>query len=198
VNNTQQRKYDTGKAGPGKGDNTMTTTTPPRTPLDGITTCGECAEPMAVELRNGNQEQQYACRPSPGNGWTECGTPKLRAHQADVLIIGEILSSIITEETTAVVLDAATGSPEGDETGEHGLTKREVASLNDRPTEFVSSVGGPARARDFLAGFIDEIQVHPDRVTICYILPLPNGSPLEGKIRQDVILPFHRPTTIGT
>ena len=166
----------------------MTTTTPPRTPLDGILTCGVCAEQMGVEQGNQGQEPRYTCQPSPRNGWTECRTPRLRVEAADGLIIGEILRSIITEETTAMVLDAATGSPEGDETGEHGLTKREVASLRDRPTEFVSSVGGPARARDFLAGFIDEIQAHPDRATVCYILPLPKGSPLEGKTRQDVAL----------
>ena len=164
----------------------MTTTTPPKTPLDGIMTCGECAEPMDVEPGIESQEPRYICRPSPGNGWAECGTPKLRSHRADTLIIGEILRCVITEETTAMVLAAATGSPGGDGTGEHGLTKREIARLKDSPAEFVASVGGAAKARDFLAGFIDEIQVHPERATVCYALPLPGGSPLEGETKQDV------------
>ena len=111
----------------------MTTTTPPRTPLDGIITCGACAEPLDIEPGNAGQEPRYTCRPSPGNGWTECGTPKLRAHQADVLIIGEILDSIITDETTEMILAAATGSPKGDQTGEHGLTNREVDRLKNNP-----------------------------------------------------------------
>jgi hypothetical protein len=186
VNNTQQRKYDTGKAGPGKGDNTMTTTTPPRTPLDGIITCGACAEPLDIEPGNAGQEPRYTCRPSPGNGWTECGTPKLRAHQADVLIIGEILDSIITDETTEMILAAATGSPKGDQTGEHGLTNREVDRLKNNPAEFTTSLGGATKARDFLAGFVDEVQVHQDRAIVCYALPLPSSSPLEGLTSQDV------------
>ena len=164
----------------------MTTTTPPRTPLDGIITCGACAEPLDIEPGNAGQEPRYTCRPSPGNGWTECGTPKLRAHQADALIIGEILRSVITEEATARLLTEATGSPEGDETGEHGLTMREVDRVKNNPAEFAYSVGGTTRARDFLAGFIDGIQVHQDRATVCYALPLPSNSPLEGLTSQDV------------
>ena len=87
-----------------------------------------------------------------------------------------------------MVLAHGTDFPQGDETWEHGLTTQKVASLKNNPAEFVSSVGGAAIARDFLAGFIDEIQVHPDRATICYALPLPKDSPHRGETKQDLTI----------
>ena len=114
--------------------------------------------------------------------------PRLDVALTDDLLLRRILHKLMTNEFIATALEEATGSPQGDPTGEHGFTKREVKSLKDDPEGFVASIGGTLAARKFLGGFIAEIQIQTDRAVVCYSIPLPNTNPLAGRYQQHIWL----------
>ena len=166
----------------------MTTQAHPETPLHGLLTCGACAEELAPTDTGRNDTPIYKCLSGPENGCPLCYTPLLDVGLTDDLLLRRILQTLLSNETIAVVLDEATGSPSGDATGEHGLTKHEVTSLRSDPQSFVTSIGGTLAARKFLGRFIAEIQVLADRAVICYSIPLPDTNPLSGRYQQHVWL----------
>ena len=167
----------------------MTTQAQPETPLQGLLTCGICAEELVPTDSGRGRNSQYRCLSGPAKGWQPCNTPQPDVALTDDLLLRRILHTLITNETIATVLEEATGSPEGDPTGEHGFTKREVKSLKDDPQRFVASIGGTLAARKFLGGFIAEIQIQADGAIICYSIPLPDTNPLAGRYQQHVRLP---------
>ena len=166
----------------------MTTQAQPETPLHGLLTCGICAEEMVPTDNGRSRNLLYECLSGPANGWQPCNTPQPDVAPTDDLLLRRILHTIMTNETIATVLEEATGSPQGDPTGEHGFTKREVKSLKDDPEGFVASIGGTMAARKFLGGFIAEIQIQPDRPVVCYSIPLPGTNPLAGRYQQHIWL----------
>ena len=163
----------------------MTDRSQPESPLDGLITCGTCAQPMLLDHAGEDRFPRYVCRSATG-GRNWCGAPPLDAGRADALIIRQVLRAILTEENITVVLVGANGPLGEDEKGEHALTRREVEALKDSPEDFVRSVGGAAAARAFLAGFISQIRARLGAAVIHYSMPLPPGSPLAGALRHEV------------
>ena len=161
--------------------------TPPKSVLDGLITCGSCDQPMALDDTQGNQEASYTCR--PGLGQSGCPTPRLHARSAEVMLIGKILQTVLTDENISRVLAVANDPGRYDEARVHRLTRKDVQEFRANPERFVLAAGGAPRTREFLSGFIAGIQIHAGKAVICYSIPLPEDSPLAGMRRQDIDLP---------
>ena len=161
----------------------------PISALDGLITCGSCGQPMALDGTQGGQEARYACRLGPGNGWSRCPTPRLHARRAEVLLVGNVLQTVLTDETISRVLAVANDPGRYDEAREHRLTRQDLQEVRENPERFVLAAGGASRTRDFLSGFIAGIQVHAEKTVICYSIPLPENSPLADTRRQEIDLP---------
>ena len=161
--------------------------THPKSVLDGLITCGSCGQPMLLDDTQDNQEARYACEPGPGQG--RCPTPRLRARNAEVLLIGKVLQTVLTEENISRVLAVANDPGRYDEAREHRLTRQDLQEVREIPERFVLAAGGDPRTSDFLSGFIAEMRIHAEKAVICYTIPLPEDSPLAGMSRQEINLP---------
>ena len=161
--------------------------TPPDAVLEGLITCGSCRQPMALDDTQDGQEARYACRPGPGQ--SRCKAPRLHARSAEILIIGKVLQTVLTEENISRVLAVANDPERYDEAREHRLTRQNLQEVRENPERFVLAAGGALRSRDFLSGFIAGIQIHGKKAVVCYSIPLPEDSPLAGMRRQEIDLP---------
>ena len=159
--------------------------TPPKSVLDGLITCGSCDQPMALDGAQGGQEAGYACRPGLGNGWSRCEAPRLHARSAEVLIIGRVLQTVLTEENISRVLAVANDPQRYDEARKHGLTRQDLQEVRENPGRFVLA----AESREFLCRFITQIRIYTEKAVVHYSVPLPEDSPLTGTRRQEVDLP---------
>ena len=161
----------------------------PISALDGLITCGSCGGPMALDDAQGRQEASYACQPGPGNSWDQCPTPRLHARSAEVLLIGRMLQTVLTDENISRVLTVANDPGRYDEAREDRLTRQDVQELMENSERLVLAVGRTAESREFLGRFIAEIQVHAEKAVICYSIPRPEDSPLAGTRQQEIDLP---------
>ena len=144
---------------------------------------------MALDGNQDEQEARYACRPGPGNGWSWCPTPRLHAHSAEVLLVGNVPQTVLTDETISRVLAVANDPGRYDEAREDRLTRQDVQELMENSERLVLAVGRTAESREFLGRFIAGIRIHTEKAVICYSIPLPEGSPLAGTRRQEIDLP---------
>ena len=120
----------------------------PISALDGLITCGSCGDPMALDDTQGGQEARYACWPGPGQ--SRCPTPRLHARSAEVLVIGKVLQTVLTDENISRVLAVANDPGRYDEAREHRLTEQDVQELTENSERFVLAAGGAPRTRHFL------------------------------------------------
>ena len=162
----------------------MTTDTTPKTPLDGLISCGSCGAPMRYDEATGDHEALYVCRQEHRTG-TEV---RLEAHTTDRLVISNALTAVLTEEGMATVWSAIT---ERDDQGgmRSAFPAEDISLLKEDPGFFLEAVGGYDKARSFLATFITRIKLFPDRAVVQYALPLPSHSHLAGATEQEVHLP---------
>ena len=54
----------------------------------------------------------------------------------------------------------------------------------------VQAAGSPQALRELLRKFIDDIRITSANAAVHYKIPLPHGSPLPGKYKQDIPLPM--------
>ena len=144
---------------------------------------------MLLDDTQGDQEASYACQPSPGNSWNQCSTPRLHARSAEVLLIGKVLQTVLTEENISRVLEVANDPQRYDTARERSLARQDVKDLREDPERLVLAGDRTTESRDFLGIIVAEIQVHTKRAVICYALPLPGDSLLAGMRRQEIDLP---------
>ena len=144
---------------------------------------------MAIYDTGNGQESRYAWRSGPGNGWSRCPTPRLHARAAEVLLIGKVLQTVLTDETISRVLSVSNNPQRYDEAWEHGLTRQDLQEVREIPERFVLAAGGALRTRDFLSGFIAGMRIHAGRAVIHYSISLPEDSPLAGTRQQEIDLP---------
>ena len=163
--------------------------TSPQSALDGLITCGSCGKPMLRDGTQGDQEASYACQPGPGNSWSRCPTPRLHARSAEILLVGNVLQTVLTDEAISRVLAVANDPGRYDEAREHRLTRQDAQELMENSEHLVLAVGRTVESREFLGRFIAGIQIHDERAVICYSIPLPEHSPLAGMRRQEIDLP---------
>ena len=164
----------------------MTTNATPISPLDGLLRCGECGDLMASDH---GTEPRYICRPKPGNHRRRCRIPQLHANRTASLIIGQVLQAVLTEANISSVLAAANDPQRSQDADEQMLTKDDVLEIKEHPDLFIQALGGAAETRNFLRGFITEIQAHPTKGVVHYVIPLPADSPLAGMSRQEISIP---------
>ena len=161
--------------------------TSPKSVLDVLITCGSCGGPMTLDDAQRGQEALYACEPGPGQ--SRCPTPRLHARSAEVLLIGKVLQTVLTDETISRVLAVANDPGRYDEAREHRLTRQDVQELMENSERLVLAVGRTVESREFLGRFIAGIRIHAEKAVICYSIPLPEDSPLAGMRRQEIDLP---------
>ena len=161
--------------------------TSPKSALEGLITCGSCGKPMPLDDTQDGQEALYACEPGPGQ--SRCPTPRLHARSAEVLLIGKVLQTVLTDETISRVLAVANDPGRYDEAREHRLTRQDVQEFMENSERLVLAVGRTVESREFLGRFIAGIRIHAEKAVICYSIPLPEGSPLAGMRRQEIDLP---------
>ena len=130
--------------------------TSPKSALDGLITCGSCGGPMALDDAQGGQEARYACEPGPGQ--SQCPTPRLHARSAEVLIIGRVLQTVLTEENISRALAVANDPQRYDEARKHGLTRQDLQEVRENPERFVLAASRTAESRDFLGRFVTQIR----------------------------------------
>ena len=157
----------------------MTTKAIPKSPLEGLLTCGNCGQTMTVRV---STDSMYTC---PSN----CGTPDLHASITDQTVIGEVMQTVLTRKNTRTFLDEANKLLEEEAPRERPMTDMDVQDLKENPKVFIQAMRGPESTRDFLGRFIQEIQVHAGRAVILYSMPLPDDSALAGMERQEIELP---------
>ena len=173
----------------GKEDARVAPQTPTKSALDALITCGNCGQPMVLDDTREEQEAYYACQPGPGNSWSRCPTPRLHARSAEILLVGNVLQTVLTDEAISRVLAVANDPGRYDEAREHRLTRQDAQELMENSERLVLAVGRTVESREFLGRFIAGIQIHDERAVICYSIPLPEDSPLAGMRRQEIDLP---------
>ena len=119
----------------------------------------------------------------------QCSTPRLHARSAEVLLIGKVLQTVLTEENISRALAVADDPGRYDEAREHSLTRQDLQEVREIPERFVLAAGGAPRTRHFLGRITTGIQIHAARAVIHYSIPLPEDSPLAGMRRQEIDLP---------
>ena len=112
---------------------------------------------MALDDAQDGQEALYACRPGPDQ--SRCKAPRLHARSAEVLVIGKVLQTVLTDENISRVLAVANDPQRHDEAREHRLTRQDLQEGQGKPRN--ASSWPPRqnpRTREFLGRFITEIQ----------------------------------------
>ena len=126
--------------------------------LDGLITCGNCGGPMALDDAQDGQETRYACEPGPGQ--SRCPTPRLHARRTEILLIGRVLQTVLTDENISRVLEVANDPGRYDEAQEHRLTRQDVQELMENSERLVLAVGRTVESREFLGRFHHREALH--------------------------------------
>ena len=150
-----------------------------RFPLDHLMECGQCGAPMQLEDR---PAPVYTCPGSPDQA-EPCGTPSLRAADLNRHLLGQVMIMLITDSTFDTFREEV-----GEALAEAGQEPPEAAELRRAAVEPEWLLAEP-EAGAVLSRFIDRIRVEPRAALVEYRLPLPQGTPLAGAVRQDISLP---------
>ena len=150
-----------------------------RFPLDHLMECSQCGVPMRLE---DGPDPVYTCPGSPDQ--TEpCQAPALRAEDLNRHLLGQVMSAIITDSTFPGFRAEVGGA-----LAEAGQDPPEEDELRRNAVEPEWLLAEP-EAGAVLSRFIDRIRVEPRAALVEYRLPLPQGTPLAGAVRQDISLP---------
>ena len=150
-----------------------------RFPLDHLMECGQCGAPMHLE---DGPAPVYTCPGSPDQ--TEpCQAPALRAEDLNRHLLGQVMSAIITDSTFDTFREEV-----GEALAEAGQDPPEEDELRRNAVDPEWLLAEP-EAGAVLSRFIERIRVEPRAALVEYRLPLPQGTPLAGAVRQDISLP---------
>ena len=169
----------------------MTIDTTPKSPLDGLISCGLCGAAMDHEAPTQDREASYACRNSHTNGGNN-GPLRVEAHTTDREIIRTVLETIMTERGTSILASTIRNLGHQNITGLN-FPLEDISLLKEDPYFFLQAVKGVENARNFMGAFITCIRLFPGRAVVQYQFPLPSGSPLAGAKEQEVHLPANLP-----
>ena len=161
----------------------MTTDTTPRTPLDGLISCGSCGAPMRYDEAAADHDALYVCGQEHQTG-TEV---RLEAQATDRLVVGGVLTAILTEKSIATV-QSAIREYEEQERGDSRLPDEDISSLRENISLFLRSAGRAGKTGHFLTTFITDVRLFPDRAVVRYAIPLPADSHLAGATEQEINL----------
>ena len=169
----------------------MITGTTPKSPLDGLVSCGLCGAPMEYEEPTQDHEASYACRHSHTSVGDSRPPLRVEAHTTDREIIRSVLEAILTEKSDSIIESAIREMRE--ERGSSSFPIEDVSLLKEDPYFFLQAVKGVENARNFLSTFINQVKLSPDKAIVQYAFPLPSHSHLAGAKEQEVHLPANLP-----
>ena len=155
-----------------------------RFPLDNLLQCAQCGGPL--HLVENIPEPAYACAGSTDR--TErCPAPPLLAEDLNRHVLSQVMSMIITSATRDTFHQAVRGAlaEAGHEAGE---AETICGSASLIPDWLLTPEAAPEGAA-VLARFINRIKVETGVAQVEYKLPLPAGTPLSGKLEQNISLP---------
>ena len=158
----------------------MTTGTTPRSPLEGLISCGRCGVPMQFEEQIKGDQPRYACKQYHEEPFY------FPAHTADHTILRDVLAACLTDWAISN-LQSAFADLLQQKNPDITVSREDFIPLREEPDFFLQSVGTNEKARNFLAMFITQIELHPDRATVHYSIPLPRDSHLPGATEQEVL-----------
>ena len=170
----------------------MTTGTTPKSPLDGLVSCGACGAPMEYEAPTQAHEASYACRSVHTSGGDSRPPLRVEAHTTDRAVIRSVLEAILTERGNFILESTIRNLEEQEDTGPK-FPSEDISLLKEDPYFFLQAVKGMENARNFLATFISSIKLFPERAVVQYAFPLPSESHLAGAKEQEVHLPANLP-----
>ena len=170
----------------------MTTGTTPKSPLDGLVSCGACGAPMEYEAPTQDHEASYACRSVHTRGGDSRPPLRVEAHTTDRVVIRSVLEAILTERGNFILESTIRNPGEQEDTGPK-FPSEDISLLKEDPYFFLQAVKGMENARNFLATFISGIKLFPERAVVQYAFPLPSESHLAGAKEQEVHLPANLP-----
>ena len=162
----------------------MTINATKRFPLDDLLQCGQCGGPL--HLVENIPEPAYACAGSTDR--TErCPAPPLLAEDLNRHLLSQVMSMIITSATRNTFQEAVRDALA--EAGhEPGAAETIFGSTSVVPDWLLTPEAAPEGGA-VLARFIHRIRVEPGIAEVEYKLPLPAGTPLSGKLGQNINLP---------
>ena len=158
----------------------MTANTAPKSALDGLAKCGLCGASMSVGEPAGHKDPLYLC--ARNNCHNEVQAPA-----TDHLIIASVLEAVLTGMALQTVENSIREMDAQDGVGST-FPIEDIALLREDPYLFLRAVRGVENARNFLATFIEHINLFTDRALVQYALPLPPDSPLAGAKEQEIRL----------
>ena len=141
-------------APPAREHPAITTDTTPRTPLDGLISCGSCGAPMREAT--GDHEALYVCHQEHLTG-TEV---MLQAHTTDRLVISGVLTAVLTEKSVATVQSAIREHEEQEDT-DSSFPAEDISSLREDLSLFLRAAGRTEKTGSFLPMFITRIKLLP-------------------------------------
>ena len=162
----------------------MTINATKRFPLDDLLQCRQCGGPL--HLVEDIPEPAYACAGST-DSTKRCPAPPLLAEDLNRCVIRQVMSAIITSATRDTFQEAIRDAlaEAGHEPGEAETIFGSASLIPDwLLTPEAAPEGGAVLAR-----FINRIRVEPGVAEVEYKLPLPAGTPLSGKLGQNINLP---------
>ena len=170
----------------------MTIDTTPKSPLDGLVSCGACGAPMEYEAPTQDHEASYACRSAHTSGGDSRPPLRVEAHTTDRAVIRSVLEAILTERGNSILESTIRNPGEQEDTGPQ-FPSEDISLLKEDPYFFLQAVKGMENARNFLATFISSIKLFPERAVVQYAFPLPSESHVAGAKEQEVHLPANLP-----
>ena len=118
----------------------MTIDTTPKSPLDGLISCGLCGATMDYEAPTQDREASYACRNSHTNGG-EDGPLRVETHTTDREIIRTVLEAILTERGNSILASTIRDLGDQDITGLN-FPLEDISLLKEDPYFFLQAVKG--------------------------------------------------------
>ena len=161
----------------------MTINATQRFPLDHLLQCAQCGGPL--HLINAPPKMAYTCAGSTDQA--ECQAPALLAEDLNRYVLSQVMSVIITSATRDTLKKAIRDAlAEAGDEPEAAEAIFESASLI--PDWLLTAEAAPECAA-VLTRFINRIRVEPGVAQVEYKIPLPAGTPLSGKLGQNISLP---------
>ena len=169
--------------------------------LRGIAACGSCGDPMESLTGTGENEGQYVCPRRLRGGPDDCPLPPVPAYPLHRLVMQSMLDELMTERTLRHLvrgvqreleentrqgcadIESAGGrveqqawDPGSDAADRAYMTDESHILRNALNPDTYLEYEAPEDIREMFQNTIESVRLMPDRTTVRYVLPLPDGS----------------------
>ena len=158
----------------------MTIDTTPKSPLDGLVSCGACGAPMEYEAPTQDHEASYACRSVHTSGGDSRSPLRVEAHTTDRVVIRSVLEAILTERSNFILESTIRNPGEQEDMGPQ-FPSEDISLLKEDPYFFLQAVKGMENATQL----ITHVEVTPSSGSDTDVsVPVVDGL-AERKVRPD-------------